>query len=86
MTNKHHHRHKYSFGQFIHDIGPATRTIGHIIEDGIKQGGHIIVTGEKQLGSVSNNLVKSSTGILNKISMPLIIVGGVVAFFVLTKK
>ncbi len=85
MTN-HRHRHKYSFGNFIHDIGPASKEIGHIFEKSITAADHIGVAGVNQFGNVSKAFINKSGSFLDKISMPLIIVGGVVVFFVLTKK
>ncbi len=82
----HHRRHKYSFGNFLHDIGPGTKEIGKLFDKAITTGGRVATAGVHELGSVSNGLINKTGGLLNSISTPLIIVGGIVAFIVLTKK
>jgi hypothetical protein len=82
----HHHHHKYSFGNFIHDISPATKGIGHLFDKGITAVDHIGVAGVHEVGSVSKSLINKTGGLLDKISLPIIVVGGAVLFFVLTKK
>ncbi len=82
----HHHHHKYSFGNFLHDIGPASKGIGHLFNKSITAVDHIGVAGVHEIGGVSKSLINKTSGLLDKISLPLIVVGGVVVFFVLTKK
>ncbi len=81
-----HHHHKYSFGNFLKDIGPASKGIGHLFDKGITAVDHIGTASVHEIGGISKSLINKTSGILDKISMPLIIVGGVVVFFVLTKK
>jgi hypothetical protein len=78
----HHKRnhHKFNFGNFIKDN--ITKPIGKLEHDGVG----IINHGIHEAGQTSRSLIKTGGGILDKISMPLIIVGGLVAFMVLSKK
>ncbi len=82
----HHHHHKYSFGNFLHDIGPASKSIGHLFDKGLTVADHIGVASVHEIGGVSKSLINKTSGLLDKISLPIILVGGVVVFFVLTKK
>ncbi len=74
MTN-HRHKHKYTFGNFIHDISPATKEVGHIFDKGISTVDHI-----------GTAFINKSGSLFGQISTPLIIVGGIVAFMIITKK
>lgn len=82
----HHRRHKYSFGNFLHDIGPGTKEIGKLFDKGISTAGRVATVGVHELGSVSNGLINKTSGLLGQISLPLIIVGGIIGYVVLTKK
>ncbi len=85
MTN-HRHKHKYTFGNFIHDISPATKEVGHIFDKGISTVDHIGTAIVNQFGNVSKAFINKSGSLLGQISTPLIIVGGVIAFMIITKK
>jgi hypothetical protein len=82
----HHRRHKYSFGNFLHDIGPGTKEIGKLFDKAINVSGRVATAGVHELGSVSNGLINKTSGLLGQISLPLIIVGGIIGYVVLTKK
>jgi len=78
----HHKRnhHKFNLGNFLKEnIG---KPISHLEHDAVKT----VNNGIKEVGSTSRALIKSTGGILDKISLPLILVGGVIAYVVLTKK
>jgi hypothetical protein len=51
MTN-HRHRHKYTFGSFIHDSSPASKEIGHIFEKSVTAVDHRGPAGVKQFRNV----------------------------------
>ena len=80
---KHHH---YSFGSFIHDVGKVTKPIGHDIKSLVsgadKDFNHIINT----QSNIANNLISKSSSAFSSLSMPLVIVGGVVLVYFITKK
>jgi hypothetical protein len=84
MTHHHHHKHhrRYTFQNFLQDIKPVTKEAGHIFDEGTK----VANTGLKEVGATSRSFINKSGNLLDKISMPLIIVGGVIAFIVITKK
>jgi hypothetical protein len=102
MGHKHHHQHQHShhhphhyhhkkghgfnFGSIIHEINGITKPIGHIIETSVKETGSVIRNGENQIASVGNNLINKSGSLLSSMELPIIIVGGLIAYYVITKK
>ena len=79
-------RHHYSFGSFIHDVGKVTKPIGHDIKSLVsganKDFNHIVDT----QSNIANNLISKSSSAFSSLSMPLVIVGGVVFVYFITKK
>ena len=75
----HHKRHHYSFHKFLedtsHGISTIEKPIAHTIDGGIKS-----------IERVDMAIIKGTKGVLNNVSMPLIIVGGIVVFAVLTQR
>jgi hypothetical protein len=95
----HHHHHHYSFGSFIHDVGKVTKPIGHEISNLVSQVGPVVkplgrdikslVSGADIINTqsnIANNLINKSSSTLSSLSMPLVIVGGVVLVYFVTKK
>ena len=80
------HHHHYSFGSFIHDVGKVTKPIGHDIKSLVsganKDFNHIVDT----QSNIANNIVNKGASTLSSLSMPLVIVGGCIAIYLVTKK
>ena len=81
-----HHKSHYSMKNFIHDTGKVTKPIHNDIK-GLVSGANkdfnkVIDT----QASISNNLIKTSGSTLSSLGLPLIIVGGCVAIYFVTKK
>ncbi len=76
----------YSLKEFIHDTGKVTKPIHKDIASVVsginKDANHLI---DAQAG-IANNLISKSASTLSSLSMPLIIVGGAVAIYLITKK
>ncbi len=70
-----HHKHHYTMKNFLHDAGKVTIPLN-------KDVNHLVDT---QAGK-ANNLIKTSGSTLSSLSLPLIIVGGCVAIYYVTKK
>ena len=79
-------RHHYSFGSFIHDVGKVTKPIGHDIKSLVsgadRDFNHIINT----QSNIANNMINKSSSAFSSLSMPLVIVGGCIAIYLVTKK
>ena len=84
MAHHHHKRNHRSHHGFnlMGFLKQVTKPVGHIVDDGTK----IVTTGIHEVGTSSRALIKSTGGLLDKISMPLIIVGGVVVLVMITTK
>ena len=82
MTHKHH----YSMKSFIHDAGKITKPIHNdvksLVSGANKDLNHLVDT---QSG-IANNLIKTSGSTLSSLGLPLIIVGGAIAVYMITKK
>ena len=82
MTHKHH----YSMKSFIHDAGKVTKPIHNDIKSLVKGANadlnHLVDT---QSG-IANNLIKTSGSTLSSLSLPLMLVGGAVLIYMVTKK
>jgi hypothetical protein len=66
-----HHKHHYSMKNFLHDAGKVTIPLN-------KDVNHLVDT----QANIANNLIST----LSSLSLPLIIVGGCVAIYYVTKK
>ena len=70
-----HHKHHYSMKNFLHDAGkvtiPINKDVNHLVDS---------------QANVANNLIKTSGSTLSSLSLPLIIVGGAVLVYMVTKK
>lgn len=73
--HSHHHHKGPSFGKIMHSIGGTIKQIEKPIV-------HLEETGIKTIGSVAHD----GLGVVKSSMLPIIIVGGVVAYYVLTKK
>ena len=71
----HHHKKKYSLGSFLKDAGKITKPLN---KDFI----HVI---DSSTG-VLNNVVNKSAGTLSSLSIPLMIGGLIVGYYLITKK
>lgn len=76
MSRKHK---KTSFGSVIKSITGGIKQIEQPVADVYK-------TGFKEAGSVSNNLIKTSGGVLNSLGLPLLVIGGVVLIVMIRSK
>ena len=70
-----HHKHHYSMKNFLHDAGKVTIPINKSIN-------HLVDTE----ANVANNLIKTSGSTLSSLSLPLMIIGGAVLVYMVTKK
>ena len=81
-----HHKSHYSMKSFIHDAGKVTKPIHNDVKS--------LVTGANKdfnkvvdtQASIANNIIKTSGSTLSSLGLPLIIVGGCVAIYFVTKK
>jgi len=76
----------YSLKKFIHDTGKVTKPIhkdiASVVSGANKDLNHIVDV----QGSIANNMINKSASTLSSLSMPLIIVGGAIAIYLITKK
>ena len=76
----------YSMKKFVHDAGKVTKPIhkdiASIVQGANKDLNKVIDT---QAG-IANNMINKSASTLSSLSMPLIIVGGAIAVYLITKK
>jgi len=81
-----HHRHHYSLNNFIHDAGKVTKPlhkdIASLVSGANKDLNHIVDT----QSNIANNLISKSASTLSSLSMPLMLVGGAVLIYMVTKK
>ena len=83
MTHKKHH---YSMKNFVKDVGKVTKPLHKdatsVISGMNKDFNHIVDT---QAGAL-NNMVDKGSSVLSNLSMPLLVVGGAVLIYMITKK
>ena len=81
-----HKKHHYSMKNFVKDVGKVTKPLHKdataVISGMNKDMNHIVDT----TGGIANNLIEKTGSTLSSLSMPLIIVGGIVLIYVITKK
>ena len=82
MTHKHH----YSMNNFIHDVGKVTKPIHKDIVGLVSGAGKTFNHVVDAQASVANNLIHTGGSTLSSLSLPLLVVGGGVLLFMLTKK
>ncbi len=79
-------KHHYSMKIFIHDAGKITKPIHNDVKSLVKGANadlnHLVDT---QSG-IANNLIKTSGSTLSSLSLPLMLVGGAVLIYMVTKK
>ncbi len=78
MTHKHH----YSMKSFIHDAKPIHNDIKSLVKGANADLNKVIDT---QSG-IANILIKTSGSTLSSLSLPLMLVGGTVLIYMVTKK
>ena len=82
MTHKHH----YSMKNFIHDVGhvtkPLHKDVFRLVNGVGKTFNHVVDV----QGNVANNLIKTSGSTLSSLSLPLLVIGGGVLIYMVTKK
>ena len=80
------HKHHYSMKNFVKDVGKVTKPIhkdaSNVMTAMNKDFNHVVDT---QAGMV-NNMVNKGSSTLSSLSMPLIIIGGAVLIYMVTKK
>ena len=76
----------YSMKKFVHDAGKVTKPIhkdiASVVQGINKDANHLIDT---QAG-IANNMINKSASTLSSLSMPLVIVGGAIVVYLITKK
>ena len=76
----------YSMKKFVHDAGkitkPIHKDIASVVKGVNKDVNHIV---NVQAG-IANNMINKSASTLSSLSMPLIVVGGAIAIYLITKK
>ncbi len=80
------HKHHYSMKIFVKDVGKVTKPLHKdatsVIAGMNKDLNHIVDT----QGGIANNLIDKSSSVLSNLSLPLLIVGGAVVIYLVTKK
>ncbi len=79
-------KHHYSMKSFIHDAGKVTKPIHNDIKSLVKGANADLNHLEDTQSGIANNLIKTSGSTLSSLSLPLIIVGGAIAVYMITKK
>ncbi len=82
MTHKHH----YSMKSFIHDAGKVTKPIHNDIKSLVKGANADLNKVIDTQSGIANNLIKTSGSTLSSLSLPLMLVGGAVLIYMVTKK
>ena len=82
MTHKHH----YSMKSFIHDAGKITKPIHNDIKSLVKGANADLNKVIDTQSGIANNLIKTSGSTLSSLSLPLMLVGGAVLIYMVTKK
>jgi hypothetical protein len=81
-----HKKHHYSMKNFVKDVGKVTKPLhkdATAVISGInKDMNHIVDT----TGGIANNMINKTGSTLSSLSMPLMIVGGAVLIYMVTKK
>ena len=76
----------YSMKKFVHDAGkitkPIHKDIASVVKGVNKDVNHIV---DVQAG-IANNMINKSASTLSSLSMPLNVVGGAIAIYLITKK
>ena len=72
QQQQHRHRHRrFNVGHALKEVGHALKPIGHMAEKIIETPSH---------------LIDKTAGVMNNMSLPLILVGGVILFIVVKDK
>ena len=81
-----HKKHNYSMKNFVKDVGKVTKPIhkdaSNVISAMNKDFNHVV---DVQAGAL-NNMVDKGSSTLSSLSMPLVIIGGAVLIYMVTKK
>ena len=81
-----HKKHNYSMKNFVKDVGKVTKPLHKdatsVISGMNKDFNHVVDV----QGGIANNLISKSASTLSSLSTPLIIVGGCIAIYMVTKK
>ena len=76
----------YSLKKFIHDTGKVTKPIHKDIASVVKGANQDLNKVIDKQASIANHMIDKSASTLSSLSMLLIIVGGAVALYLITKK
>ena len=82
MTHKTH----YSMNNFIHDAGSVTKPLHKDVVGLVSGVGKTLNHVVDAQSSIANNLIKTGGSTLSSLSLPLLIGGGCVLLYMLTKK
>ena len=82
MTHKHH----YSMKSFIHDAGKVSKPIHNDIKSLVKGADKDFNKVIDTQSGIANNPIKTSGSTLSSLSLPLMLVGGAVLIYMVTKK
>jgi hypothetical protein len=81
-----HNKHHYTMKSFIHDAGKITKPIHNDVKSlvtGANKDFNKVVSTQ---ASIANNVIKTSGSTLSSLSLPLMLVGGAVLIYMVTKK
>ncbi len=76
----------YSLKKFIHDTGKVTKPIHKDIASVVKGANQDLNKVIDTQAGIANNMISTSASTLSSLSMPLIVVGGAIAIYLITKK
>ena len=81
-----HHKHSYSMKNFIHDAGSVTKPLHKDVQSLVKGANHDFNKVIDKQAGIANNLIDTTGSTLSSLAMPLMIIGGCVAIYMVTKK
>ena len=76
----------YSMKKFVHDAGKITKPIHKDIASVVKGANQDLNKVIDKQASIANHMIDKSASTLSSLSMPLIVVGGAIAIYLITKK
>ena len=79
-------KHHYSMKSFIHDAGKVTKPIHNDKKSLVKGANADLNKVIDTQSGIANNLIKTSGSTLSSLSLPLMLVGGAVLIYMVTKK
>ena len=81
-----HHKHSYSMKNFIHDAGAVTKPLHKDVQSLVKGANKDLNKVVDVNAGIMNNAIHTTGSTLSSLAMPLMIVGGCVLIYFVTKK